>query len=62
MHGTRSRTGSLKKKNDTAADDLQKLVDGGKLKMLEDKKKKLDQEKTGASSVTICGRRYEYQH
>ena len=54
VHGTRSRTGSLKKKNDTAADDLQKLVDGGKLKMLEDKKKKkLDQEKTGASSVTI---------
>jgi hypothetical protein len=39
VHGTRSRTGSLKKKNDTAADDLQKLVDKEKSKMREDKKK-----------------------
>ena len=45
VHGTRSRTGSLKKKNDTAADDLQKLVDRGKLKMREDKKKKRADEK-----------------
>ena len=40
VHGTRSRTGSLKKKNDTAADDLQNLVDREKSKMREDKKKK----------------------
>jgi len=67
VHGTRSRTGSLKKKNNTAADDLQKLVDREKSKMREDKKKKrayeknaeeekkkkLDQEKAAANSVTI---------
>jgi len=67
VHGTRSRTGSLKKKNDTAADDLQKLIDRGKSKMREDnkkrrvdekkaeeeKKKKSDQEKAAANSVTI---------
>jgi len=45
VHGTRSRTGSLKKENDTAADDLQKLVDGEKSKMREDKKKKRADEK-----------------
>ena len=39
------RPGSLKKKNDTAADDLQKLVDGEKSKMQEDKKKKWAEEK-----------------
>jgi len=67
VHGTRSRTGSLKKKNDTAADELQKLVDREKSKMREDKKKKRaeekkaeeekkkksDQEKATANSVTI---------
>jgi hypothetical protein len=67
VHGTRSRTGSLKKKNDTAADDLQKLVDREKSKMREDKKKKraeekkaeeekkkkTDQEKAAANIVTI---------
>jgi hypothetical protein len=69
VHGTRSRTGSLKKKNDTAtaADDLQKLVDREKSKMREDKKKKRaeekkakeekkkksDQEKAAANSVSI---------
>ena len=67
VHGTRSRTGSLKKKNDTAADELQKLVDKEKSKMREDKKKKRaeekkaeeekkkksDQEKAAANSVTI---------
>jgi len=46
VHGTRSRTGSLKKKNDTTVDDLQKLVDREKSKMREDKKKKrADQKK-----------------
>jgi hypothetical protein len=45
VHGTRSRTGSLKKKNDTTADDLQKLVDREKSKMREDKKKKRADEK-----------------
>ena len=67
VHGTRSHTGSLKKKNDTAADDLQKLVDRETLKMREDnkkkqadekkaeeeKKKKSDQEKAAANSVKI---------
>jgi hypothetical protein len=64
-HGTRART-ALKKKNDTAADDLQKQV-ALKKKMREDKKKKWaeekkadkekkkkwDQEKAKANSVTI---------
>jgi hypothetical protein len=67
VHGTHSRTGSLKKKkNDTAADDC-RLVDREKSKMREDKKKKRaeekkaeeekkkksDQEKATANSVTI---------
>ena len=67
VHNTCSRTGSLKKKNNTTADDLQKLVDKEKLKMREDKKKKQadekkveeekkkksDQEKAATNSVTI---------
>jgi hypothetical protein len=67
VHGTRSRTGSLKKENDTTADDLQKLVDREKSKMREDEKKKRadekkakekknkksDQEKAAVNSVTI---------